>query len=146
MSEATVILRPAKPGLGSRYFVVVDSAGVSIRNITLRELTAMAYGVNRFFVRGKHFREAGEEDWLVDSRYDVTIKAPVREPERFDTYALRPAITRELARNYGLEIYVNSECQAPCGKWGDRTLVEVAPGSWALMEKTHGVEMNSESP
>ena len=137
ISEARVTLRPAKPGLGSRYFVSANSGEVVIRNITLRDLTALAYGVNRFFVRGQHFREAGEEDWLIDSRHDVVIQAPIIEPERFDTYALRPAITRELARNFGLEIYVNSACQAPCGKWGDRVLVEVSPGQWRLVDKDH---------
>ena len=134
LSEARVTLRPAKPGLGSRYFVNVDARGVVIRNITVRELTAMAYGVNRFFVRGKHFREEDDVDWLVDSRHDVHIDGPVIEAEKFDTYALRHAITRELARTFGLEIYVNSECQKPCGKWGERVLLEVAPDSWALVD------------
>jgi D-alanyl-D-alanine carboxypeptidase len=134
MSEARVTLRPAKPGLGSRYFVNVDARGVTIRNITVRELTAMAYGVNRFFVRGKHFREEDDVDWLVDSRHDVRIEGTVLEPEKFDTYALRHAITRELAANFGLEIYVNSECQKPCGRWGDRVLLQVAPDSWALVD------------
>jgi hypothetical protein len=135
MTEARVTVRPAAPGLGSRYFVSVTAQGVAIRNITLQELTAMAYGVTRFFVRGKHFKEAGERDWLVDSRHDVFVEAPILEPEKFDTYAMRPAITRQLAKNFGLEIYVNSECQDPCGKWGDRVLVEVAPGTWRLVDK-----------
>jgi D-alanyl-D-alanine carboxypeptidase len=134
LSEARVTLRPARPGLGSRYFVDVHARGVVIRNITVRELTAMAYGVNRFFVRGKHFREEDDVDWLVDSRHDVHVDGPVLEPARFDTYALRHAITRELASTFGLEIYVNSECQKPCGKWGDRVLLEVAPDSWALVD------------
>lgn len=135
LDEARVTLRPAQPGLGSRYFVNVDSRGVTIQNITVRELTAMAYGVNRFFVRGKHFRDGDDEDWLVDSRHDVRIDGPVIEPDRFDTYALRNVITRELATTFGLEIYVNSECQKPCGKWGDRVLLQVAPDSWALVDK-----------
>ncbi len=134
MGDAHVTLRPARPGLGSRYFVNVDARGVTISNITVRELTAMAYGVNRFFVRGKHFRDGDDEDWLVDSRHDVRIDGPVIEPERFDTYALRNVITRELATTFGLEIYVNSECQKPCGKWGDRVLLQVAPDSWALVD------------
>jgi CubicO group peptidase (beta-lactamase class C family) len=29
---------------------------------------------------------------------------------------------------------VNSECQKPCGKWGDRVLLQVAPDSWALVD------------
>ena len=73
-------------------------------------------------------------DWLVDSRHDVHIEGPVIEAGKFDTYALRHVITRELARTFGLEIYVNSECQKPCGKWADRVLLEVAPDSWALVD------------
>ena len=134
MTGARVTLRPARPGLGSRYFVKVNPRGVEIHNITVRELTGLAYGVSRFFVRGKHFREGGEEDWLVDSRYDVRIEAPVVEPENFDTYALRHVMTRELATTFGLEVYVNSECQKPCGKWADRVLMQVAPDSWALVD------------
>lgn len=135
LTRARVTLRPAKPGLGSRYFVDVTNNGVTIQNITVRELTGMAYGVNRFYVRGKHFRDGDNEDWLVDTRHDVRIEGSVIEPGRFDTYALRYAITRELAKNFGLEIYVNSECQKPCGKWGDRKLIEVAPDSWRLVSE-----------
>jgi D-alanyl-D-alanine carboxypeptidase len=135
LSEGHVRILPAKSGLGSRYFVKVDSEGVTLRNITVRELTGMAYGVNRFFVRGKHFRDGADEDWLIDSRYDVQVDAPVLEPSRFDTYAMRHVITRELAQRFGLEIYVNSECQKPCGKWGDRVLLQVTPDSWALVDK-----------
>jgi hypothetical protein len=135
LSQARVTLRPAAPGLGSRYFVEANAHGVLIRNATVRELTALAYGVNRFFVRGKHFKHGDEEDWLIDQRYDARIDATVVEPGNFDTYALRHAITRELATNFGLEIYVNSDCQDPCGKWADRVLTEVAPGTWRLVEK-----------
>lgn len=134
MSEARVTVRPAQPGAGSRSFLRVDAHGVTIRNISVRELTAMAYGVNRLSVRGDHFRLGDEEDWLVDTRHDVRIDAPVIEPDDFDTYALRNAITRELAKTFGIEIYVNNECQKPCGKWGDRVLLQVTPDSWALVD------------
>lgn len=134
MGEARVTIRPARPGAGSRFFVDVDAGGVSIRNVSVRELTAMAYGVNRLSVRGEHFRVGNEEDWLIDTRHDVRITAPVIEPEDFDLYALRNVITRELATAFGLEIYVNNECQKPCGKWGDRVLLQVAPDSWALVD------------
>lgn len=140
LSDAPVTVRPARPGLGSRYFVHVDDHGVTLRNITLRELTGLAYGVNRFYVRGKHFKSGEVEDWLVDSRHDVRIDGPVIEPDDFDTYSLRHAITRELARNFGLEIYVNSECQDPCGKWADRVLVEVEPGRWRLVDAAQARE------
>jgi hypothetical protein len=123
MTEARVTIRPAKKGSGSRSFVRVDANGVSIRNISVRELTAMAYGVNRLSVRGDHFRDGPVEDWLIDTRHDIHVAAPVIEPESFDTYALRHVITRELAKTFGLENYVNNKCQKPCGKWGDRVLL-----------------------
>jgi CubicO group peptidase (beta-lactamase class C family) len=134
MSEARITIRPARKGSGSRYFVHVDADGVTIRNVSVRELTALAYGVNRLFVRGDHFRDGPEEDWLVDTRHDVRIDARVLEPEKFDTYAMRNVITRELATSFGLEIYLNNSCQKPCGKWGDRVLLQVAPDSWALVD------------
>jgi hypothetical protein len=140
LTDAKVILRPARAGLGSRFFLDVRPRGVQIRNISVHELTALAYGVNRFFVRGEHYRGSGE-DWLIDARYDVHIDAPVIEPGNFDSYALRPAITRELATNFGLEIYVNSECQKPCGKWGGRVLLQVAPDSWALVDGVQPEDM-----
>jgi hypothetical protein len=135
LSDARVILRPAKPGMGSRFFVNVDARGVRIRNVTLQELAGLAYGVSRFMVRGRHFQEYAGADWMLDYRYDVQIAGSIAEPERFDTFALRQPITRELAKNLGLEIYVNNSCQPPCGKWGDRVLVEIEPGRWALVDK-----------
>lgn len=135
LSQAPVVLRPARTGMGSRYVMNAHAGGVQIRNVTLRELAALAYGVSRFYVRGEHFRYPDQEDWLIDTRYDVHIEAPVLEPGKFNGYALRQPITRELATNFGLEIYVNDECQKPCGKWGDRVLVEVAPGIWSLVPK-----------
>ena len=135
LSDARVVLRPARPGMGSRFFVKVDARGVQIRNATLQELAGLAYGVSRFMVRGRHFQESSGNDWMLDYRYDVQIAGSIIEPERFDTYSLRQPITRELARNLGLEIYVNNSCQPPCGKWGDRVLVEIEPGRWALVDK-----------
>lgn len=135
LSDARVILRPAAPGMGSRFFVSVDAQGVRIRNATLQELAGLAYGVSRFMVRGRHFQEYAGNDWMLDYRYDVQIAGTITEPEKFDTFALRQPITRELAKNLGLEIYVNNSCQPPCGKWGDRVLVEIEPGRWALVDK-----------
>ena len=122
--------------MGSRFFVNVDTRGVRIRNATLQELAGLAYGVSRFMVRGRHFQEYSGNDWMLDERYDVQIAGSIIDPENFDTFALRRPITRELAKNLGLEIYVNNSCQPPCGKWGDRELVEIEPGRWALVEKT----------
>ncbi len=76
MTEARVTIVPARKGSGSRFFVDVDANGVSIRNISVRELTAMAYGVNRLSVRGDHFRDGPVEDWLIDTRHDLRVAAP----------------------------------------------------------------------
>ncbi len=73
---------------------------------------------DRFFVRGDHFKEEDERDWLIDARYDMRIDGKVHDPDRFDTYALRVPVTRMLAQNHGLEIYVNNACQPPCGRYG----------------------------
>jgi hypothetical protein len=118
LRNATVVMKPAAPGMGSRVRVSADAQGVYIRNATIRDLAALAYGVNRFFVRGDHFYESGESDWLIDARYDIAIAGNIHEPNYFDTYALRRPVTRMLAQRHGLEIYVNSECQPPCGRYG----------------------------
>jgi hypothetical protein len=118
LRDAAVTMKPAAPGMGTRVRVSATSTGVLIRNATIQDLAGMAYGVNRFFVRGDHFYESGETDWLIDVRYDISIAGTVREPGYFDTYALRRPVTRMLAEHHGLEIYVNSECQPPCGRYG----------------------------
>lgn len=117
LRSAPIRIRPAAQGMGGRFLVSADVRGVLIRNATIRDLAALAYGVNPYFVRGNHFVASGEEDWLTGSRHDVYVAGPIREPERFDTYALRQALTKLLARQFGLEIYVNGACQPPCGNW-----------------------------
>jgi hypothetical protein len=118
LRDATVTITPARGGMGSRSRVLVDADGVTIRNVTLRELTALAYGVGRFAVYGQHFYVPGSMDWLIAERHDVRITGRIRDVERFETYALRELLTRVLAERYGLEIYLNASCQPPCGKWG----------------------------
>jgi hypothetical protein len=118
LRDATIEMTPAAPGMGQRSRITAHSNGVFIRNATIQDLAAFAYGVNRFFVRGDHFYEAGEQDWLIDARYDMRIDGEVHDPDRFDTYALRVPVTRMLAQEHGLEIYVNSACQPPCGRYG----------------------------
>jgi hypothetical protein len=118
LRNAVVTMKPAAPGMGSRVRVNATRSGVVIRNATIQDLAGLAYGVNRFFVRGEHFFESGETDWLIDVRYDTSIAGTIREPGHFDTYALRRPVTRMLAERHGLEIYVNSECQPPCGRYG----------------------------
>lgn len=118
LRDARIEMKPAAFGMGDRLRVSADARGVSIRNATIRDLTALAYGVRRFFVRGDHFYEAGEQDWLIAARYDIRVTGRVREPGEFDPYALRIPITRMLAERHGLEIYIDSACQPPCGRYG----------------------------
>ncbi len=118
LRAAPTRIRPAADGQGSRFNIRADVRGVHIRNATIRDLAALAYGVSPYFVRGNHFVASGQEDWLVGSRHDVSMTAGIREPERFDSYALRQPLTKLLAEQFGLEIYVNGDCQPPCGHWG----------------------------
>lgn len=126
LRNADVIIRPAKVGMGSRYRVVAEERGITLRNATLREIGGMAYGVSVYLVRGRHFVKEGEEDWLTGPRHDVYITGPVPAPEEFDTYALRQPLTQALATQFGLEIYDNGQCVAPCGKWGSYVLPAAA--------------------
>ena len=118
LREATVTMTPAESGMGTRHRVDADAGGVLIRNVTIQELAGIAYGVTRYYVRGDHFYEEGEQDWLIVPRYDVRVRGRVFEPDKFDPFALRARITRLLAERHGLEIYVDSKCQPPCGKYG----------------------------
>lgn len=115
---APMRIRPAARGMGGRFEIRAENRGVLIRNATIRDLAALAYGVHPYFVRGNHFVASGQEDWLTGSRHDVFVTAVIHEPERFDSYALRQPLTRLLADEFGLEIYVNGDCQPPCGRWG----------------------------
>ena len=118
LREATVTMTPAESGMGTRHRVDAEAGGVLIRNVTIQELAGIAYGVTRYYVRGEHFYEEGEQDWLIVPRYDVQVSGRVSEPEEFDPFSLRARITRLLAERHGLEIYVDSKCQPPCGKYG----------------------------
>ena len=105
--------------MGQRYRVVADEHGVLVRNASIRDLVAMAYGVNRYSVWVNQFIQRTEEgqieSWFLSPRYDVRANAPIREPGKFDPYALRRPVSRLLADRFGLEIYVNGSCQPPCG-------------------------------
>ncbi len=115
---APMRIRPAVHGMGGRFEIRAEYHGVLIRNATIRDLAALAYGVHPYFVRGNHFVASGQEDWLTGSRHDVFATADILEPERFDSYALRQPLTKLLAEEFGLEVYVNGDCQPPCGRWG----------------------------
>jgi hypothetical protein len=118
LRAAPMIIRPAVSGMGGRFVIRAAPEGVLIRNATIRDLAALAYGVHPYFVRGNHFVASGQEDWLTNTRHDVFVTAGIVEPERFDSYALRQPLTKLLAEQFGLEIYVNGDCQPPCGRWG----------------------------
>ena len=118
--RAQVTFRPAAPGMGTRARLHADANGVYIRNANLQQLTGIAYGVRISVVWGEHrvYEEDAANDWFVGTRYDVAVIGPIREPAKFDGYALRVPITRALAEKYGIQIFQNSACQPPCGAYG----------------------------
>ena len=83
---------------------------VTIRNTSLRELIALAYGVETHVIQG-----GGE---MLDSpRYDIraAVDGGVTDPEEFEPLALRGAVNKLLASRFNLELHVNQRCQDPCG-------------------------------
>jgi hypothetical protein len=117
--DAPVLIQEAKPGMGYRLSVVAGDDSVLIRNANLQDLVAMVYGVNSWIVTTNQFQETQlGAAWIYSPRYDLRVVGHVAEPGRFDTYALRVPVTRLLSTRFGLEIYVNSKCQPPCGRWG----------------------------
>jgi hypothetical protein len=61
--------------------------------------------------------ESASRSWLHWPRYDIRIQAQVPDPRDFDAYALRQNLTKTLSEQFGLEIYVNGDCQPPCGNY-----------------------------
>ncbi len=118
--HADVRIRPAAPGMGSRARITASANGARIRNATIQQIAGIAYGVRLGVVWGAHRADPDdvENDWFIGSRYDVDVTGPIREPQDFDSYALRVPITRALGEKYGLQIFQNSACQPPCGAYG----------------------------
>ena len=117
---AEITLNVAETGMGRRSRIDVRGDGILIRNICVQDLVALAYGVNHYAVWGNQMMYDDDPDaksWLVDSHYDLRIRAPIAAPEDFDPYALRPRITQFLADRFGFEIYINGKCQPPCGSY-----------------------------
>jgi uncharacterized protein (TIGR03435 family) len=108
--EADILVKPVV-GSGERMRVYATGNEVTIRNTSLRELVAVAYGVPSWQVEG-----SGE--WLDSPRYDIRALVPVAvtEPEDLHPFALRGLVNKLLASRFDLEIYVNQECQGPCGR------------------------------
>lgn len=121
LKDAPVTMLQAAPGMGARSRIDAAADGILIRNITVQDLVALAYGVNHYAVWGNQMISEDDptsKSWLVDPRYDLRIRAHIVEAAEFDAYALRPRLTKYLAERFGYEIYINGRCQPPCGKYG----------------------------
>lgn len=121
LRDAGYRIQVANTGQGARWRLRAHPAGVTLRNVTVQELIAIAYGVSSAAVMGNQAVSSDSPDpydyWLLWPRYDLEIEGPVREPERFDAYSLHLLITRLMAERFGIEIHVNGRCQDPCGRW-----------------------------
>ena len=82
---------------------------VNVHNSSLRELLALAYGVEPAAVKGR--------DWLDHPRYDIRARLPgsAAVSREFDPVSLRGLVTEVLVARFNLEIHVNHLCQHPCG-------------------------------
>lgn len=121
LEDAPVSMTQAAPGMGTRSRIDATTNGILIRNISVQDLVALAYGVNHYAVWGNQMISEDDptsKSWLVDPRYDLRIGARIVEPGEFDAYALRPRLTQYLAERFGYEIYINGRCQPPCGRYG----------------------------
>ena len=104
-------LRPPQAARRHRIVSSPRRTKSSIRNSSLRDLVAIAYGV-------EPWRVLGGPDWLDSPRYDLRAvpQVPVSDPDHLDPKALQVPVTKLLASRFGLAIHVNRRCQAPCGK------------------------------
>lgn len=93
---------------GARAEILAEADGVLIRYVNLQDLVAMTYGLGQFEVFG------GALPWLENPHYDVSVTGKLAAPALFDPYSLRQPVTNFLAREYGLAIRVNGDCQEPC--------------------------------
>jgi bla regulator protein BlaR1 len=107
LRDARVLLNPSVAADGSPALHVSDRQ-LWVRNSSLRELLAMAYGVDESAV-------AGRDDRLDAPRYDLRAVVRLREPADFDPVSLRPLVTKLLAARFNLEVHVDQQCQDPCG-------------------------------
>ena len=120
LRDAPVVMAPSALGMGARYRVDADAQGVSVRNANIHDLVAIVYGVRRHAVITPQMYsgvESASRSWLHWPRYDIRIQAQVPDPSDFDPYALRQNLTKALSEQFGLEIYVNGDCQPPCGNY-----------------------------
>jgi bla regulator protein blaR1 len=119
LGSADISIGVAATGAPPGARVIANQNGVLIRNSTLRDLIALAYGVDHWKIYGG--------DWLDSPRYDVraVARVPVREPDDLDPNALREVVTRLLVTRFDAQIHVNRRCQSPCGRY------DLAAGSQA---------------
>jgi hypothetical protein len=121
LRHANLELTEAPPRMGWTYRVDADAHGVIIRNVNIRNLVALTYGISYFSVysdqmNSEHDPEANS--WLLTPLYDLHVTATIPEPEDFDPYALHQRVTKLLADRFGLQLQMNGTCQAPCGVYG----------------------------
>jgi beta-lactamase regulating signal transducer with metallopeptidase domain len=97
-----VDVHPLARGSGPAVRVSVSDHEVTIRNTSLRELIALAYGVHPGQV-------LGGGSWLDAARYDIRARVPgtIREPTEFHPFALRGLVDKLLASRFDLEIHAN---------------------------------------
>jgi len=108
--DAQFAVTPVRDDGGTHARLSVAGRDLIIRNSSLRELVALAYGVEGHQISGR-----GE--WFDGDRYDIiaTLHDDMRDPETFSPLALRTSVNRLLASRFNIEIRVNQQCQYPCG-------------------------------
>jgi beta-lactamase regulating signal transducer with metallopeptidase domain len=111
LGDARFSMSLATDHAGGKPRVIANHNVVIIRDSSIRDLVALAYGVETYQVEGGG-------TWIDEARYDLRAVATkaVSDPENLDPVALRPLVTRLLASRFQLEIHVNSVCQEPCGR------------------------------
>jgi bla regulator protein BlaR1 len=109
LDSAAVEISPAQGDGDVR--VVTTKDAVWVRNGSLRDLVALAYGVSPYAV-------VGGDASVDDRRYDVraTPRAPLDAGDDVDPQALRGLVARVLGARFDLEIHINSRCMEPCGR------------------------------
>jgi hypothetical protein len=108
LRSAAIAMSEADHAPGTEPQVIARRDGVLIRNINLKDLVALVYGIDQFEVFG------GALPCLSAPYYDVRVSGPVSSPAVFDPYALHKPVTEFLAARFGVSIRVNGSCQDPC--------------------------------
>lgn len=118
LRSATIRMQTAAPGMGTRVRWVAHPRGVLIRNANIQALVSAVYGVSPHLVWTNQLAVDSRNHWLLAPRYDIEVLGPIRDPRKFEPYALRQPVTQLLAERFGLETYRNGKCQPPCGRYG----------------------------